>query len=407
MENLQEIIQKADKINTSAKRLLDKQNLPTNLDLAFQCKNQIEIFQLLNQLKKVLKQKNLKTIMFTFVVHHTKSDDPNKVYKILRKAIDKLFRSIEWKKFIKLVGVTNYIEKLETDICDTMGWHPHIHLLLICENLIAEEAIAEYEKIFSAQYLKLCISSGMTATNKTKNYMLEHGVNIINDLQYLGYISDYKKLMKPRIANLNERYYSPYQLPLYQSEEYRKKYKEFAKFIKNKKIFKFSQPSILGVPFNWKEIDKTKHMPPITEPNLDNLQTTGYYTVKAHRYWHIVFMFLPDRMLKHYGYCNLDYKKFKIWLCFLSGVDWFNFYRYAKENLDADLFSVKRKSSVIPPLVLKLIKSYEEFLSNVATLDYRDPFMYKSCSQLIEEYEDRKEIKEMKFKWHNGKLEFE
>ena len=148
-------------------------------------------------------------------------------------------------------------------------------------------------------------------------------------------------------------------------------------------------------------------MPPITEPNLDNLQTTGYYTVKAHRYWHIVFMFLPDRMLKHYGYCNLDYKKFKIWLCFLSGVDWFNFYRYAKENLDADLFSVKRKSENVPDLISKLIKSYEEFLSNVAMLEYKDPFMYKSCSQLIEEYEGRKEIKEIKFIWCNGKLEFE
>ena len=193
----------------------------------------------------------------------------------------------------------------------------------------------------------------------------------------------------------------------YQGEEFKQRYKEFAKFMKNKKIFKFSSPSICGVPFDWRNIDKTKHLPPITKPNLDNIQTTGYYVVKSHRYWHIVYQFLPDKMLKHYGYCNLDYKKFKIWLCFLSGIDWFNFYRYTKENLDADLFSIKRKSNEIPPLVLKLIKSYEEFLSNVAMLEYKDPFMYKSCSQLIEEYEGREEIKEMKFKWCNGKLEFE
>ena len=411
MENLQEIIQKADKINTSAKRLLDKQNLPTNLDLAFQCKNQIEIFQLLNQLKKVLKQKNLKTIMFTFVVHHTKSDDPNKVYKILRKAIDKLYRSIEWKKFKKLVGVTNYIEKFEIDVADSLGWHPHIHLILVCENALVEDAVAEYEKKFASQYLKLCISEGMSATSKIKEFMLTSGVKITNDLQYLGYIADYHKLFKPRIANLSEKYFSPYQLPIYKG--YDKEYKEFAKFIKNKKIFKFSSPSILGIPFNWREIDKTKHLPPVTIPDLNNLQTTGYYVVKSHRYWHIVYQFLPDKMLKHYvNYyekwnMRIDLKKFKVWLCFLSGLDWFNFYRYIKEFEDKDIFSTKRKSSAIPPLVEKLFNAYEEFFSNICTLDYKDPFLYLPVQKLIKEYEGKEEMKEIKFKWCNGKLEFE
>ena len=265
MINLNEIIEKAERVNTSAKILLDKQNLPTNLDLKFQCMNQIETFKLLNQLKKECRKQNLKVIMFTFITHHTKSDSPDKVYTILKKATDKLFRSIQWKKFTELIGVTDYIEKLETDISDSAGWHPHVHLLLICENLIVEESVKDYEKIFSDQYLKLCISSGMTCTNKVKDYMSEHGVNIINDLQYLGYISDYKKLMKPRINNLSERYYSPYQLTIYEGEEYKKKYKEFAKFIKNKKIFKFSSPSICGVPFDWRNIDKTKHLPPITQ----------------------------------------------------------------------------------------------------------------------------------------------
>ena len=243
--------------------------------------------------------------------------------------------------------------------------------------------------------------------------MSEHGVKITNNLEYLGYVADYKKMFKPRISNLSERYYSPYLLPTYQGEEFKQRYKEFAKFIKNKKIFKFSSPSILGVPFDWRNIDKTKHLPPITKPNLDNIQTTGYYVVKSHRYWHIVYQFLPDKMLKHYvNYyekwnMRIDLKKFKVWLCFLSGLDWFNFYRYIKENVDADIFSTKRKSDQIPQLVEQLFNAYEEFFSNICTLDYKDPFLYLPVQKLIKEYEDRKEIKEMKFKWYNGKLEFE
>ena len=410
MINLQEIIEKANKINESAKRLLNKQNLPTNLDLAFQCHNQIEIFKLLNQLKKECRNKNLKVIMFTFVTHHTKSDDIDKVYKILRKATDKLFHSIQWKKFVELVGVTDFIEKLEMDICDATGWHPHIHLLLICENALVENAIAKYEKKFASQYLKLCISEGMSATSKIKEFMLTSGVKITNDLQYLGYIADYKKMFKPRIANLNERYYSPYQLPIYKG--YDKEYKEFAKFIKNKKIFKFSSPSILGVPFNWREIDKTKHMPPVTIPDLNNLQTTGYYVIKPNKYWHVVFQFLPDKMLKHYNLyekwnMRIDLKKFKVWLCFIANIDWFNFYRYIKENVDSDIFSTKRKSSEIPKLVEKLFNAYEEFFSNICTLDYKDPFLYLPVQKLIKEYEGKEEMKEIKFKWCNGKLSFE
>lgn len=115
-------------------------------------------------------------------------------------------------------------------------------------------------------------------------------------------------------------------------------------------------------------------------------------------------------MLQHYniGNYNDDYKKFKIWLCFISGVNWWNFYNYIKQNFDSDIFSVKKKSENVPELVKELVGDYEKFLSNVATLEYRDPFFYESHSQLIEDFSGRKEfldIASLKFKFENGKLE--
>jgi len=402
MINLQEIQEKANKVNQSVKKLLKRDSLSPNLDLVSQIQNQVETFKLLNQLKKQCQQQNLKVLMLTFVAHHTKSDSLDKTYKILKKSTEKLFRSIQWKNFVSLLGVRDYIKRLEIDYNDATGWHPHLHILLISDYSIAIESVEKYQKIFSDKYLKCCISSGMTCTTKTKSYMQEYGFKLTSNFEYLGYISDYRKLLKPRIANLSERHFSPYQMATY--EGYESKYKEFAKFLKNKKIFEFSRPSICAVPFGWREIDKTKHLKPVKFPDLSQLQTTGYYTVQAKRYWHIVFQFLPDKMLKHYCYHGLDYKKFKIWLCFLSGIDWWNFYRYIKEFKDSDIFSVKRKSEKIPSLVVQLVQSYEEFLCNICTLEYRDPFLYMSCSQLIEEYENRKELEEIKFSYDKGKL---
>ena len=95
----------------------------------------------------------------------------------------------------------------------------------------------------------------MSSTQKIKEFMTESGLKITLNFEYLGYVSDYKKLLKPRIDNLKEKYFSPYQMAVYKG--YEDKFKEYAKFIKSKKIFEFSRPSIQGVNFvEWREIDR-------------------------------------------------------------------------------------------------------------------------------------------------------
>lgn len=406
---IKKITEQASRINTLAKKLLQKQSLSPNIDLVSQCQNQIKYFDLLNQLKKVCVRNGLKMMMLTLIVHHTKSDSLNKSYRILNTASKKLFHNMEWQKFKNLIGVRHFVKRLEVDYSDAEGWHPHYHLLLICENSIVVENLEEYEKKFSKNYFKFCCSVGMSDTAKIKDYMQEHGLNLISNFQNPAYLSDCRKLLKNRIAKLSEKYFSPYLMNSYQG--YERQYKEFAKFLKGKKIFEFSHSVIEGVIFNLK-FKQTKLIKPVTTPDLNNLQTSRYYKVEVGKKWHIIYQFLPDRMLKHYGYLtsdyfrNKDYRKFKIWLCYISGVDWFNFYRYVKENIDTNIFSVKRKAKTVPLIVLQLVGAYEEFLSNIYTADYKDEFTFKSHSELIEDYEHRKEFLDFsKLRFENGKFQ--
>ena len=253
--NLEKLNKIADRINRSAKILLKKNSLPSNLDLKFQIENQIEYFKLLNQLKAECRKKNLNVMMVTLIVYHKKSDPLEKSYKILRSATSKLFHSSEYQRFLDLISVQDYIKRLEIEYCDDKGWHPHFHILLICENSIAVESAESYEKKFSTKYLKMCINSGMSKTQKIKDFMTESGVDITPNFEYLSYVSDYKKLLKPRIDKLSEKYFSPYVMSTYKG--YEDKFKEYAKFVKGKKIFEFSRPSICGINFvEWKEVDK-------------------------------------------------------------------------------------------------------------------------------------------------------
>lgn len=392
--NLEKLNKIADKINRSAKILLKKNSLPSNLDLKIQIENQIEYFNLLNKLKAECRKKNLKVMMITLIVSHKKSDSLEKSYKILKSASKKLFYSVEYKKFEELIGVEDYIRRLEIEYCDAKGWHPHFHILLIYENSIAVESAESYEKNFSNKYLRFCINSGMTGTQKTKEFMTEHGIDITLNFEYLGYVSDYQKLLKPRIDNLKDKYFSPYQMPLYKG--YESKFKEFAKFVKNKKFFEFSRPSIQGVNFvEWKEIDRTtKNYKPVA-PNLSEILLSAeskdywcFYEIQNRKFT-VIYEFLPDKMLKHYNISKsgIDYRRFKLWLCFVSGVDWYNFYNYVKLNLDANLFSTKRRNDIVPELVKTLIESYEEFFICVSMTDSYG-FLSKSQHQLIQEFEN-------------------
>ena len=391
MKNLiEEIKEVASKVNRSAKIILKKQNLSPNIDLQIQCQNQIEYFKLLNQLKKICKQKNLKVMMITLVVSHKKSDLLEKSYKILKSASKKLFHSLEYQRFLDLISVQDYIKRLEIEYCDAKGWHPHYHILLICENSIAVESAKLYEKKFSTKYLKMCINSGMTGTQKTKEFMTEHGIDITPNFEYLGYVSDYKKLLKPRIDDLKEKYFSPYQMAVYKG--YEDKFKEYAKFVKGKKFFEFSRPSIQGINFvEWKEIDKTIKSYKPTVPNLSEMQQSKdywcFYEIQNRKFT-TIFQFLPDKMLRHYNIekKGIDYRRFKLWLCFVSGIDWYNFYNYVKLNLDANLFSTKRRNDIVPELVSKLVQSYEEFYICVSMTDSYG-FLTKSQHQLIKEFE--------------------
>ena len=388
--NLEKLNQIADRINRSAKILL-KNSLPSNLDLKVQIENQIEYFNLLNQLKVECRKKNLKVMMITLIVYHKKSDSLAKSYKILKSASKKLFHSSEYQSFLDLISVQDYIKRLEVDFKDSAGWHPHYHILLICKNSIAIESVEMYEKNFSTKYLKMCINSGMSKTQKIKDFMIESGVDITPNFEYLGYVSDYKKLLKPRVEKLQEKYFSPYQMAVYKG--YEDKFKEYAKFVKGKKIFEFSRPSICGINFvEWKEVDKTTKSYKPTVPNLSEMQQSEdywcFYEIQDRKFT-VIYEFLPDKMLKHYSISKsgIDYRRFKLWLCFVSNVDWYNFYNYVKQNIDANLFSTKRRNDIVPELVKTLIESYEEFYICVSMTDSYG-FLSKSQHQLIKEFEN-------------------
>ena len=391
--NLEKLNQIADRINRSALKILKKNKLPSNLDLKVQIENQIEYFNLLNKLKAECQKKNLKVMMVTLIVYHKKSDSLEKSYKILRSASKKLFHSSEYQRFLDLISVQDYIKRLEVDFKDSAGWHPHYHILLIYKNSITIESAKLYEKKFSTKYLKMCINSGMTATQKTKEFMTEHGIDITPNFEYLGYISDYKKLLKPRIDNLKEKYFSPYQMAVYKG--YEDKFKEYAKFVKGKKFFEFSRPSICGINFvGWKEIDRTTRNYTPVVPNLSELllpvESKDYwccYKIQDRKFT-VIYEFLPDKMLKHYNISKsgIDYRRFKLWLCFVSNIDWYNFYNYIKLNIDANLFSTKRRNDIVPDLVSKLVQCYEEFYICVSLTDSYG-FLSKSQHQLIKEFE--------------------
>ena len=126
--NLEKLNKIADKINRSAKILLKKNSLPNNLDLKVQIENQIEYFNLLNQLKVECRKKNLKVMMITLIVYHKKSDSLAKSYKILKSASKKLFHSSEYQSFLDLISVQDYIKRLEVDFKDSAGWHITFYL---------------------------------------------------------------------------------------------------------------------------------------------------------------------------------------------------------------------------------------------------------------------------------------
>lgn len=387
MKDYEEIKKLISKVNLSAKKVLKKENLPPNVDLQIQVKNHTEYFKLLNQLKENCKKRNLKIMLLTLVVHHTKTDKLEKSYKILQNASKKLFYSVEWQNFKELVGIRDHIIKLETDFADLNGYHPHLHIILICESYsIAIESFESHKKILSEKYYKLCVSAGMSATSKVKEYMLQHGLNLLSDFEYLAYIADNKKLLKSRVEKLPEKNFSPFLFPIYRG--YEKNFKEFVRFMKGKKIFKFSNMTIEGIDFSLKNKPQAK---PFTIPDLSVLNTNNY-ELTSNRKWHQIYMFLPDKLLKHYGYIAEDktlnriYKKFKVWLCYFSGIDWVNFYRYIKANCDSDLFSVKRKSAEIPELVQELMQGYENFLSELPASDYLE-FVGLSMRKLIEKIE--------------------
>ena len=67
-------------------------------------------------------------------------------------------------------------------------------------------------------------------------------------------------------------------------------------------------------------------------------------------------------------------------------MNWHNFYRYIKTNFDADLFSVKKESSSVPEAVQKLIRDYENFLSELPAIEYLE-FVGLPMYKLIEKFE--------------------
>lgn len=365
------------KLNQMAKIILHKE-VPPNLDLQQQCKLQMKYFKLLNQLKEVCRQRNLKMMMLTLIVYHSKSDSLNKTYKILQTATRKLFYSVEFKNFLKLLSAKYQIKKLEVDFADVTGWHPHYHCLLIAENSIAIESVAEYEKKFSSKFFQCCVSCGMSNTTKVRNYMSDKGLNLIGDFRNPAYLADCKKLLKEKVKEVPEKYFSPYLLPKYLRD---KEFREFARFTKGKKFFEFSNSVIEGINFDLK-----------SEQDQDDISDLELMRpANEKRKWSMVFKFLPDKMLKHYHYISDDnskskiYKKFKVWLCFVSNVNWYNFYRYAK-TFDEDLFSVKRKAESVPEVVQKLIADYEEFLSELPAIDFLE-FVGLPIGKLIEKFE--------------------
>ena len=104
---------------------------------------------------------------------------------------------------------------------------------------------------------------------------------------------------------------------------------------------------------------------------LDKFTIDFYYEYSNTRdYLSYSAIFLSDKLMKHYRldryFLNEDLtKKFKIWVNFISNIDFYNFVGYIHENIDVDCLRKYENTENVPQLVMDLVYKYRDFYQNL------------------------------------------
>ena len=413
-----------------------RDTLPKSSDLMEYYRENQFYYRKLNELKRKCKKNNLHIYFLTLSVPHNHQKRLDSLNKILETSMNQLLKSKTFKDFENKINIKFRCLKFEVDISDKYGFNPHDHYLIIAENDLKQEELTEIELKLSTKYYNILINN--KAINSQIDYWLKeeytddnnikhkgHILNVQKDFNYLSYLADNSKHLEKHIQNLESKNFSVYQLPLIYSENinYDNLFLQYVDFMKSKQKkkqrsifslhFDFSNRYFLDIDFKYekiKTIKKTFKDFTFQKPNLDTEiqkyeKVEDYYTYKITKdYLQSSSIFLADKLMKHYHLDELYFqskdmsKKFKLWVNFISNLNFYAFVGYIHNEIDPDclkksedirvtIHNYENLSAKVPEIVKDLAFEYRHFYYNLRGYEEYDSLKEKTIEKPQNSYE--------------------